>query len=238
MNSPLQRILVVDDDPELRQFLRAELTADGHPCEEARSASQALNRLRGEAWGLVLLDWTLPDFSGVDLCRRLRQDGNWTPVLMLTAHDDMAERVEALDAGADDFLTKPFSVDELLARVRAHLRRGGQEPAEGGSAAHILSFEDLRLNPATREVQRAGVPINLTSREFDLLHLLIRQPQQVHPRDQIMQAVWGPSWVGDSNVLDVYIRALRRKLERSGAPTLIQTVRGVGFMLKRVEVQG
>ena len=232
MVSPLKRVLVVDDDPELRRFLCDELTAEGYCCEAAGSASQALNHLRSERWALVLLDWTLPDFSGVDLCRRLRQGGDWTPVLMLTAHDDMTERVEALDAGADDFLTKPFSIDELLARVRAHLRRGTQELGDASGPAQPLSFEDLQLDPSSREVHRGGVPISLTSREFELLHLLMQQPRQVHPREQIMQAVWGEHWVGDSNVLDVYIRALRRKIERPGAPTLIQTVRGVGFMLK------
>lgn len=231
MELPRKRVLVVDDDPELRQFLREELIADGHACEDAARASQALNRLSTETWDLVLLDWTLPDFSGVDLCRHLRKAGDWTPVLMLTAHDDVAERVQALDAGADDYLTKPFSIEELLARVRAHLRRRSQDSGDEASLAP-LQLEDLRLDPASREVQRGGVAINLTVREFDLLHLLMRQPQQVQPRDLIMRAVWGEHWVGDTNVLDVYIRSLRRKIERSGAPTLIQTVRGVGFMFK------
>ena len=234
LSSP-KRVLVVDDDPELRQFLRQELMADGYACAEAASAAQALNRLRGETWDLVLLDWTLPDFSGVDLCRRLRQGSDWTPVLMLTAHDDVAERVQALDAGADDYLTKPFSIDELLARVRAHLRRSNQESGDDAPEGHHLQLEDLQLDPASRAVQRAGVAINLTSKEFDLLHLLISQPQQVHQRDQIMRTIWGEHWIGDTNVLDVYIRALRRKIERPGTPTLIQTVRGVGFMLKPVD---
>ncbi|MFM7676569.1 MAG: response regulator transcription factor [Synechococcus sp.] len=223
------RVLVVDDDPELRQFLQQELSADGHHCEEAASAAQALNRIRAEAWDLVLLDWTLPDFSGVDLCRRMRQDRDGTPVLMLTAHDDVAERVQALDAGADDYLTKPFSIEELLARVRAHLRRAGQNLSEVGGA---LRLADLEVQPASREVSRAGVPISLTGKEFDLLHLLISRPDQVHQRCSIMESVWGATWVGDDNVLDVYIRALRRKIERPGSPTLLQTVRGVGFMLK------
>ena len=231
MLSTPKRVLVVDDDPDLRQFLHDELAADGHACAASGSASQALNRLRAEAWDLVLLDWSLPDFSGLELCRSLRQTGNWTPVLMLTAHDDVAERVAALDAGADDYLAKPFSIAELRARVRAHLRRGCQE---SGTAAgdQVLQLEDLQLDPASREVQRGGLAITLTNREFDLLHLLIRAPQVVHQRERILRSVWGEHWVGDTNVLDVYIRALRRKIERQGCPTLIQTVRGVGFMLK------
>ena len=229
MPLPPKRVLVVDDDPELRHFLRQELMADGHACAEAASGAQALNRLRGETWDLVLLDWTLPDFSGVDICRRMRQDRNGTPVLMLTAHDDVQERVQALDAGADDYLTKPFEIDELLARVRAHLRRGGQSLRDDNQP---LQLDDLELHPASREVRRGGILLNLTAREFDLLHLLISQPGQVHERRRILQGIWGETWVGDDNVLDVYIRALRRKIEVSGAPTLIQTVRGVGFMLK------
>jgi two-component system response regulator MprA len=223
------RVLVVDDDPELRQFLQQELSADGHHCAEAASGAQALNRIRAESWDLVLLDWTLPDFSGVDLCRRMRQDRDGTPVLMLTAHDDVQERVQALDAGADDYLTKPFSIEELLARVRAHLRRAAQNLSDADAP---LQLEDLEVYPSSREVSRAGMPISLTGKEFDLLHLLISRPEQVHQRRSIMDSVWGEAWVGDDNVLDVYIRALRRKIEHPGAPTLIQTVRGVGFMLK------
>lgn len=229
MPLPPKQVLVVDDDPDLRQFLSQELSADGHACSEAGSGAQALNRLRSERWDLVLLDWSLPDFSGVEVCRRMRRERISTPVLMLTAHDDVQERVHALDAGADDYLTKPFEIDELLARVRAHLRRSGQSLGDG---THPLQLDDLELDPASREVRRGGSPLNLTAREFDLLHLLISQPGQVHARRRILHAIWGETWVGDDNVLDVYIRALRRKIEPSGAPTLIQTVRGVGFMLK------
>ena len=184
--------------------------------------------IRAESWDLLLLDWTLPDFSGVEICRRLRGSDDHTPVLMLTARDDVRERVEALDAGADDYLTKPFSIEELLARVRARLR----STSKSSSEPEILQLADLQLTAASREVSRGGESINLTGREFELLHLLLRQPNQVHSREAILNAVWGEQWVGDDNVLDVYIRALRRKLEREGQPTLIQTVRGVGFMLK------
>ena len=225
---PSARLLIVDDDPELRQFLHTELEIEGYACTEAASGQQALVQLRESRWDLLLLDWTLPDFSGVEICRRLRGSDDQTPVLMLTARDDVRERVEALDAGADDYLTKPFSIEELLARVRARLRSASKASRE----PETLQLADLQLTAASREVSRGGESISLTGREFELLHLLLSQPNQVHGREAILNAVWGEHWVGDDNVLDVYIRALRRKLEREGRPTLIQTVRGVGFMLK------
>ncbi|MEB3271965.1 MAG: response regulator transcription factor, partial [Synechococcus sp.] len=225
MASP--RLLIVDDDPELRAFLRTELEIEGYGCAEAATGQQALALIRAESWDLLLLDWTLPDFSGVEICRRLRSSDDATPVLMLTARDDVRERVEALDAGADDYLTKPFSIEELLARVRARLR--GRSKAS--KDPETLQLADLVMTPASREVSRGGELVTLTTREYDLLHHLLREPKRVHSRDAILTAVWGEQWVGDDNVLDVYIRALRRKLEREGAPTLIQTVRGVGFML-------
>lgn len=223
-----QRVLIVDDDPELRRFLRGELAFEGYGCGEAGSGQQALNLIRSETWDLVLLDWSLPDFSGVEVCRRVRQANLAMPVLMLTARDDVRERVEALDSGADDYLTKPFSLEELLARVRARLRRTALADGPGDE----LILADLIVRPASREVSRGGEPIHLTAKEFDLLVLLLRQAQQVISRDTIFAALWGEQVVGDDNLLDVYVRHLRRKIERSGAPTLIQTVRGVGFMLK------
>ena len=231
--TPGRRVLVVDDDPDLRRFLLQELTIEGYSCLEAASGSEALLQIRSHSLDLVLLDWSLPDFSGVELCRRLRRTRNDTPVLMLTAHDDIRERVEALDAGADDYLTKPFSIEELLARVRARLRRDAAQ----AEPSTLLRLADLELNPASGEVSRAGTAINLTGKEYELLLLLLREPGRVHERRAILNAVWGEGWIGDDNVLDVYIRALRRKLERPGAPTLIQTVRGVGFMLKQGEVK-
>jgi two-component system response regulator MprA len=222
------RLLIVDDDPELRQFLAAELEVEGYSCVEAGTGQQALLLIRNQSWDLVLLDWTLPDFSGVEVCRRMRQGGIATPVLMLTARDEVRERVEALDSGADDYLTKPFSIEELLARVRARLRRTGLNEIENT----WLRLGDLAVNPSSREVIRGEQPIHLTAREFDLLLLLLRHPNQVQERRAILDALWGKNWVGDDNLLDVYVRYLRRKLEPAGSPTLIQTVRGVGFMLK------
>jgi len=222
------RLLIVDDDPELRNFLVTELSVEGYNCKEAATGQQALGQIRSEPWDLVLLDWTLPDFNGVEVCRRMRQGGIGTPVLMITARDEVRERVEALDSGADDYLTKPFSIEELLARVRARLRRTGLTAPEDG----LMRVGDLLVNPASREVSRGGHPIHLTAREFDLLLHLIRQPNQVHERRSILDALWGEDWMGDDNLLDVYVRYLRKKLEPAGQPTLIQTVRGVGFMVK------
>jgi two-component system response regulator MprA len=233
--SPQALVLIVDDDPELRKFLAGELAAEGYGVETAGTGQQALTRIREGGLDLVVLDWTLPDFSGVEVCRRMRGTGVGTAVLMLTARDDVRERVEALDAGADDYLTKPFSIEELLARVRARLRRHGAAGAggAGGEArAEVLRLGGLEMNLATREVRRDGEAVTLTPREFSLLETLLRHANRVMVRTELLEAVWGPNFVGDANVLDVYIRYLRRKLERSDLPTLIHTVRGVGFMMR------
>jgi two-component system, OmpR family, response regulator MprA len=232
--TPAARVLVVDDDPEMREFLQGELATEGHTCEVAASGQAALLALRQQAWDLVLLDWGLPDFSGIEVCERLRAGGSTTPVLMLTAHDDVAERVRALDAGADDYLTKPFSIAELLARVRAQLRRGSRK----GSEASSFSLADLSVDLLRREVKRDGALVELSQREFDLLAFLIREPERVHSRQAILDAVWGNPFIGDPNLLDVYVGYLRRKIERPGLPQLIHTVRGVGFTLRVGAVKG
>jgi two-component system response regulator MprA len=221
------RVLVVDDDPDLREFLSSELGVEGYGCAVAGSGQEALVQLRRERFDLVLLDWGLPDFSGVEVCERLRASNITTPVLMLTAHDDVAERVMALDAGADDYLTKPFSINELLARVRAQLRRSQLSQGETSQ----FSLGDLNLDLMRREVHRGGVLITLSQREFELLAFLIRQPEKVHPRQEILEAVWGSPFIGDPNLLDVYVGYLRRKLEKPGLPRLIHNMRGVGFSL-------
>ena len=229
---PLQ-ILVVDDDPRLRLFLSGELGVEGYLSREAGDGQEALLELRRQPADLVLLDWQLPDFSGVEVCRRIRASGLTLPILMLTGRDQVRDRVEALDAGADDFVIKPFSLEELLARVRAHLRRRSyQDPT---SAIEKLEFADLVLYTASREVYRQGHSINLTVREYDLLCCLMHAPNRVLERSTILHQVWGENHFGDDNLLDVYIRYLRRKIEFPGQPTLIQTVRGVGFMLKEGE---
>lgn len=227
------QVLVVDDDPRLRLFLTGELGVEGYLPRQAGDGQEALLELRRQPADLVLLDWQLPDFSGVEVCRRIRASGLTLPILMLTGRDQVRDRVEALDAGADDFVIKPFSVEELLARVRAHLRRRGY--AETSTAADKLQFADLVLNTATREVCRQGQSINLTVREYDLLCCLMQSPNRVLERTAILNKVWGENHFGDDNLLDVYIRYLRRKIEFPSQPTLIQTVRGVGFMLKEGE---
>nr|WP_315855540.1 response regulator transcription factor [Synechococcus sp. RedBA-s] len=221
-------MLVVDDDPELRRFLAGELAVENYVVGAVGTGQQALIRLRDAPWDLVLLDWTLPDFSGVEVCRRLRASELTIPVLMLTSRDAVAERVQALDAGADDYLIKPFSIEELLARIRARLRRSGSS----NNNETVLSFADLRVNTASHEVSRGGEEIQLTVREYNLLLALLKDPSRVQERQALLHNVWGEHFVGDANLLDVYIRYLRKKIERSGFPTLIQTVRGVGFILR------
>ena len=183
------RLLIVDDDPELRHFLTTELKGEGYDCNEAATGQQALGKIRNESWDLVLLDWTLPDFSGVEVCRRMRQGGIGTPVLMITARDEVRERVEALDSGADDYLTKPFSIEELLARVRARLRRSGLNESDDG----VLRIGDLSVNTASREVNRGGRSIHLTAREFDLLLYLLRQPQHTCQRQRLQLVAIQPA---------------------------------------------
>ena len=231
MSPEPSRLLIVDDDPELLRFLMEELSSAGHQCIGCDNGQDALLRWRQEQFDLVVLDWTLPDFSGVELCRRLRSSGNTTPVLMLTARDDVDERVKALDAGVDDYLTKPFELKELHARVRARLRRGGYEQ-ELREENKPLRLGDLELNPTQRTVQRGGVDLALSQREFELLQHLISNAGEVQERQMILDAVWGSPFVGDPNTLDVYMGYLRKKVELPGQPRLLHTVRGVGFIAR------
>jgi DNA-binding response OmpR family regulator len=231
--SARSRLLIVEDDQRMRSFLAGELNCEGYGVSQAEDGQTALMHLRDSATDLVLLDWTLPDFSGVEICRRLRSSGDITPVLMLTCHDDVKDRVEALDAGADDYILKPFSIEELLARIRAHLRRTAYW--RGAVNADQIGYADLTVNTATREVTRAGEAISLSVREYDLLLCLLRRAGRVVERENILREVWGENHFGDENLLGVYIRYLRRKIEPDGLPTLIQTVRGVGFMLREGE---
>lgn len=228
-------LLLVDDDPELLQLLFDELQGAGHRCVGVNNGQDALMHLRRGHFALVVLDWTLPDFSGVEICRRLRSSGDTTPVLMVTARDALEERVAALDAGADDYLTKPFELDELQARVRAQLRR--RDYASGEEAPARLELGDLSIDLIQRRVLRAEQEINLSQREFDLLVCLVKHPEQVLEREQILELVWGKPFVGDPNTLDVYMGYLRRKLEKPGLAQLLHTVRGVGFMARLGEVK-
>ena len=224
------RILVAEDEPGSRHRLHATLVAWGYEVTSVADGAEALRALeRPDAPSLVILDWSMPDVDGLEVCRRLRGSGSKLPVLMLTARTQVEDRVEGLDAGADDYVTKPFALDELLARVRALLRRTADEEGENGE---VVRFADLELDPATREVTRGGRPIELTRTEFTLLELFMRNPRQVLTRTIIFERVWGYDFGYASNSLDVYIGYLRRKTEAEGEPRLIQTVRGVGYALR------
>ena len=223
------RILVVDDERAVRESLRRALELEGYEVELAADGEEALERLDAEADqapDAVVLDVLMPRLDGLEACRRIRRSGSRLPILMLTAQAEVENRVEGLDAGADDYLTKPFALEELLARLRALLRR----TADG--AGETLRFEDLELDPKTREVRRGGEPIELTRTEFSLLELFLLNPRQVLTRSLIFERVWGYDFGASSNSLDVYIGYLRRKTEAGGKPRLIQTVRGVGYALR------
>ena len=231
MGQEPSRLLIVDDDPELLRFLVEEFSATGHQCVGCDNGQDALLHWRQESFDLVMLDWMLPDFSGVELCRRLRRSGNTTPVLMVSARDDMDDRVKALDAGVDDYLTKPFNLKELHARVRARLRRGSYEKGVD-IEVEPLKLGNLQMKPIERSVMRSGQAIDLSKREFELLLFLVRNADTVQSRQTILDAVWGTPFIGDPNTLDVYMGYLRKKVEVQGEPQLLHTVRGVGFMAR------
>jgi two-component system, OmpR family, response regulator MprA len=223
------KILVVDDERAVRESLRRALELEGYDIELAADGQEALQLL--EANGepqpdAVILDVLMPTADGLEVCRRLRRSGNRVPVLMLTARDEIENRVAGLDAGADDYVTKPFALEELVARIRALLRRTSAGDDE------LLRFADLELDPGTREVRRGGDPIELTRTEFALLELFMTNPRQVLTRSIIFERVWGYDFGFASNSLDVYIGYLRRKTEVGGKPRVIQTVRGVGYALR------
>jgi two-component system response regulator MprA len=219
--------MVVDDERAVRESLRRALELEGYEIELAENGNEALDLLAGGAQpDALVLDVLMPGVDGLEVCKRLRRSGNQLPVLMLTARAEVENRVAGLDAGADDYVTKPFALEELLARLRALLRRAGPEPRE------VLSFADLELDPGTREVRRGGEPIELTRTEFSLLELFMLNPRQVLTRSIIFERVWGYDFGFASNSLDVYIGYLRRKTEVAGRPRLIQTVRGVGYALR------
>jgi two-component system, OmpR family, response regulator MprA len=224
--SPM-KILVVDDERAVRESLRRALELQGYQVELASDGAEALERLNGNGQpDAVVLDILMPGIDGLEVCRQLRGRGNSVPVLMLTARDAVGDRVAGLDAGADDYLVKPFALEELLARVRALLRRSS--PAADG----VLRFADIELDVGTREVLRGGDKIDLTRTEFNLLELFMVNPRQVLTRSIIFERVWGYDFGFASNSLDVYIGYLRRKTEAGGKPRLIQTVRGVGYALR------
>jgi two-component system response regulator MprA len=219
-------ILLVDDDRRIVDFLRRSLAYEGYSVDVALRGDEALQKVIDHPPDLMILDVMLPELSGIEVCQRLRAAGNSVPVLMLTAKDAVNDRVLGLDSGADDYLVKPPELDELMARVRALLRRRNPDQAE------VLRFADLELNTSTRTAGRSGREISLTTTEYELLALFMRRPRQVITRDIIMDRVWGYDFEGQSNVLEVYIGYLRNKLEAEGEPRLIHTVRGAGYVLR------
>jgi two-component system response regulator MprA len=226
-------ILVVDDERAVRESLRRALELEGYGVELAADGEEALRRLQLQpSPDAMILDVLMPSVDGLEVCRRLRRDGHQVPILMLTARAEIDSRVAGLDAGADDYLPKPFALAELLARLRALLRRSGNGQPATDEAPDLLRFADLELDPGTRDVRRGTDAIELTRTEFSLLELFLRNPRQVLTRTVIFERVWGYDFGPTSNSLDVYIGYLRRKTEAGGKPRLIHTVRGVGYALR------
>jgi two-component system response regulator MprA len=229
------RILVVDDDRAVRESLRRSLQFNGYTVQLAGDGQQAIEMLTTQRPDAMVLDVMMPRVDGLEVCRRLRGTGDDLPILVLTARDAVSDRVAGLDAGADDYLPKPFALEELLARLRALLRRSAPEGAGGaGLAGATLRFADLVLDQGTREVVRGGRPISLTRTEFSLLELFLRHPRQVLTRSRILEEVWGYDFPTSGNALEVYVGYLRRKTEAGGEPRLIHTMRGVGYALREI----
>ncbi|HEX6352279.1 response regulator transcription factor [Actinophytocola sp.] len=225
------RILVVDDDRAVRESLRRSLQFNGYQVDLASDGQQALESVSNARPDAMVLDVMMPRLDGLEVCRRLRGTGDDLPILVLTARDTVSDRVSGLDAGADDYLPKPFALEELLARLRALLRRRTFDTV-GGAAPQALSFAGLELDPSTRDVKRGDRPISLTRTEFALLELLLAHPKQVLTRSRILEEVWGYDFPTSGNALEVYIGYLRRKTEAEGEPRLIHTVRGIGYVLR------
>lgn len=234
------KVLIVDDEPDVRDALRRSLSFEGYETELAVDGFDALEKAAASEPDLVLLDVLMPRMDGLTAARRLRGSGTRVPILMLTARDTVGDRVTGLDAGADDYLVKPFELDELLARIRALLRRttyaqeqAREQTGEGGDGGPGgLAFADLRMDPVTREVTRGERQVELTRTEYTLLEMFLSHPRQVLTREQILKAVWGFDFEPSSNSLDVYVMYLRRKTEAAGEPRLVHTVRGVGYVLR------
>jgi two-component system response regulator MprA len=220
------RILIIEDDEAILKFLRRGLAYEGYQVDSATTGQEGLAMARDNPPDLVVLDLMLPGIDGLEVCRRLRAGGP-VPILILTAKDSVTDRVMGLDMGADDYMVKPFDLDELLARIRALLRR-----AQPTTRPQVLRFADLSLDTGTRQAKREDRVISLTAKEYELLELFMRHPRQVLTRDVIFDRVWGYDFGGESNIIEVYIRYLRQKLEAEAEPRLIHTVRGMGYVLR------
>lgn len=233
MNEMKERILIIEDEENIARVLQLELEFEGYETDTAYTGTDGLIKYREQQWDLILLDLMLPGLNGLDVLRRIRATEATTPVILLTAKNDVKDKVDGLDLGANDYVTKPFEIDELLARIRSALRFSA--PAEVVKDEYLHEFAGLSIHEQTREVKRDGRLIELTPREYDLLLHLIKHPNLVLSREQLLDAVWGYDYYGDTNVVDVYIRYVRKKIEQEYESTLIQTVRGVGYVLKEQE---
>ena len=222
-----QRILIIEDEPQIARVLQLELEFEGYETKVTHTGTDGLIAYREGLWDLILLDIMLPEMNGLDVLKRIRKDERMTPVILLTAKSDVKDKVEGLDLGANDYITKPFEFDELLARIRVALRFSKNVTP----ISNEVTFADLIVNEDTRDVTRAGKSIDLTPREFDLLMHFMRHPKMVQSREQLLNAVWGFDYYGDTNVVDVYIRYLRQKIDSLGSP-LFHTIRGVGYVMK------
>ncbi len=223
-----ERILIIEDDEEIQRVLKRVLTYEGYIVDSALTGKAGITLAKEQHPDLVLLDWMLPSMDGLEVCRQLQEIGS-EPILMLTSRTSTQDRVTGLDAGADDYMAKPFDLEELLARIRALLRRTVVDRVV------VLEFADLQLDSGTRKAYRAGREITLTAKEYDLLEIFMRHPRQVLTREIIFDRVWDYDFGGESNVLDVYIRYLRQKIEEEGETRLIYTVRGVGYVMREPE---
>ncbi len=224
------QILVVEDEIEFANTVKNELDFEGYEVSLAHDGLTGLITARETEFDLILLDWMLPGLTGLEICRRLRQTANYVPIIFLTAQNEIGDRVNGLDAGANDYLTKPFSIEELLARVRSTLRRAQDNRRH--KSKNILKFADMQLNLLTYQVHRGDRQIDLTAKEFRILEFLISNPQQVISRQQILDRVWNDDLVDNDRIVEVHIRHIRKKLEAQQEARLIQTVRGIGYILK------
>ncbi|WP_230488551.1 two-component system response regulator YkoG [Bacillus subtilis] len=222
-------ILIVEDEEKISRVLQLELEYEGYSVTIKHNGTEGLDAAAKGGYSLVLLDVMLPGLSGLEVLRRLRKTDSQTPVILLTARDSIPDKVTGLDIGANDYVTKPFEIEELLARIRAVLRQNGTKTEDIGT---FLTYDDLRVNEKTREVRRGDKEVELTPREFDLLVYMLKHPQQVLTREQILSSVWGFDYIGDTNVVDVYIRYIRKKLDYPYEKQLIHTIRGVGYAIK------
>ena len=224
-NRPL-KVLIVEDESQIAKLIELELGYEGYKVDTAATGKEALEKIEKFKPDLILLDWKLPEIDGLDITRRLRSDGNDVPVIILTGRTELSDKVASLDSGADDYMTKPFATEELLARMRAVIRRKPQA-VEG-----LLEYRDLSLDQFTRAAKRGDTVLDLRAKEFALLRLFLLYPEQVLTREFIFDKVWGYNFLGESNVIEVYVRYLRTKLEELGPGRYIHTVRGVGYILK------